>query len=59
MTFDQSETRTAISPVLPATSRKRKKSEIADSESENDGVSDQEFGWGVEDEALNADSLLE
>lgn len=49
-----------MSPVLPAASTKRKRGEIADSESEDgEAASDQDFGWAEDDDALNAASLLD
>lgn len=49
------------SPLLPATSLKRKREEIADSQSEEEetAASDQEFGWIADDETLNAEELLD
>lgn len=38
---------------------KRKRGEIADSESDDEVASDQEFGWAGADDALNADELLD
>ena len=39
---------------------KRKRREIADSESEDEEVaSDQDFGWAENDDALNAAALLD
>ena len=38
---------------------KRKRGEIADSESEDEeAASDQDFGWAEDDDTLNAASLL-
>ena len=60
MIHEQAEIRLNISPVLPAISKKRKRGEIADSESEDeDGASDQDFGWAENDDALNAAALLD
>lgn len=54
-------TRRDVSPLLPATSLKRKREEIADSQSEDEetAASDQEFGWAADDETLNAEELLD
>ena len=42
------------SPVLPTTSLKRKRGEIADSQSEDEEAgSDLEFGWDGDDATLN------
>lgn len=47
--------------MLPATSLKRKRGKISDSQSEDEeaAASDQEFGWADDDETLNAEELLE
>ncbi|MCJ1277836.1 hypothetical protein MMC21_005650 [Puttea exsequens] len=56
--IDQAEVRLDLPPDLPPVSIKRKREEIANSESDEEGnASDQEFGWAG-DEALNADHLL-
>ncbi len=47
------------SPILPATSLKRKRGEIVDSQSEDEAASDREFGWAVDDETVNAEELLQ
>ena len=60
MIHDQVEIRLNVSPVLPAASIKRKRGEIADSETEDgEAASDQDFGWAEDDDALNAASLLD
>ena len=57
---EQAELQLNVSPVLPATSLKRKRGEIADSESEDgDVASDQDYGWAEDDNALNAEGLLD
>lgn len=59
MSMDQAEIRLNGSPVFPAVSLKRKREEIADSDSENEELaSDQEFGWAGQDDASNTDELL-
>lgn len=48
------------SPVVPATSSKRKREEVADSESEDEeAASDQEFGWAGDDATLHAEEWHE
>lgn len=48
------------SPTLPRQSRKRKRREIAESQSEEEeGRSDLEFGWAAEDEQLHSEQILE
>lgn len=48
------------SSALPAVSMKRKRGEIADSESDDEeAASDHEFGWAGDGDALNADGLLD
>ena len=60
MIHDQAELRLNVSPVLPATSLKRKHGEIADSESEDGNTaSDQDYGWAVDDNEFNAEGLLD
>ncbi|KAL9130020.1 MAG: hypothetical protein Q9217_001704 [Psora testacea] len=57
---DDSDFAAGTSAHLPKTSRKRKRDQIADSESDDgDAGSDQEFGWGTDDEALRIDDLTE
>ena len=59
MFHDQAEIRLNVSPILPATSIKRKRGEIADSESEDEeAASDHDFGWAEDDDALNAAALI-
>ena len=58
--LDKSEIAAQVSPPLPEVSLKRKRDEIADSESDDgDAGSDQEFGWGADDEALHTDPVAE
>lgn len=59
--IDESEIPTNISPVLPIMSHKRKRGEIADSDSAEEGEtgSDQEFGWDANEEALDPGNLAE
>ena len=57
--LDKSQLRCQITAETMATNPKRKRDEIADSESEDeDARSDREFGWGAEDETLQAEHLL-
>lgn len=56
---DQAELRLNVSPVLPANSLKRRRGEVADSESEDGDVpSDQDYGWTEDDNELNAEGIL-
>ena len=56
--MDRAKIRLNSSPPLPPTSIKRKRGEIADSESEEgEAASDQEFGWAVDDNALSIEGL--
>ncbi len=59
--MDQADIRRNASPMLPATSLKRKRGKISDSQSEDEeaAASDQEFGWADDDETLNAEELLD
>jgi len=59
--LDQADMIRNASPVLPGTSLKRKRGEIADSQSEDEEAasSDREFGWAGDDETLNAEELLD
>ncbi|KAF6240862.1 hypothetical protein HO173_000654 [Letharia columbiana] len=60
ITVDQTKIRLNGSPVLPATSLKRKRGEIANSQSEDEEAeSDQEFGWAADDHILTTEALLE
>ena len=57
--FDKLQLRYQITAETMATNPKRKRYEIADSESEDeDARSDREFGWGAEDETMQAEQLL-
>ena len=57
---DQAEINLNASPMLPTTATKRKRGEIADSESDDEkGASDQEFGWAENDDVINAEGLLD
>lgn len=48
------------SPVLPIHSHKRKRDEIGDSDSMDEEIgSDEEFGWGSEDDPLATHNLVE
>lgn len=59
MKVDQADIRRNSSPVLSATSLKRKREEIADSQSEEEEpASDQKFGWAGGDDTLEAEGLL-
>ena len=56
----QAEIRPNASPVLLVKSMKRKRGEIADSESEHDeAASDLEFGWAADDDTSDIEGLLE
>ncbi len=59
--LDQADMIRNASPVLLGTSLKRKRGEIADSQSEDEEAasSDREFGWAGDDETLNAEELLD
>lgn len=60
ITVDQTKIRLNGSPVLPATSLKRKRGEIANSQSEDeDPESDREFGWAADDDIRTTEALLE
>lgn len=55
----QAEIRLNASPLLPAVSTKRKRGEIADSDSDDEEqASDREFGWAGDD-ALGVDGLFD
>lgn len=55
---DQTKIRLNASPVMPATSSKRKREEVADSQSENEEAeSDQEFGWAGDDEMITTEAV--
>ena len=57
--LDKSQLRCQITAETMAMNPKRKRDEIADSESEDeDARSDREFGWGAEDETMQAEQLL-
>ena len=52
--------RVSRSPVLPATSLKRKREGITDSDLEDeDAESDREFGWAGNDDAIASEALLD
>ena len=54
MKLDYVEIRRNASPVLQASTLKRKRDEIADSQSDDGtAASDEEFGWAGEDEILD------
>lgn len=57
---DQADIRRNASPI-PATSLKRKRGDIVDSQSDDEdaAASDQDFGWAGEDETLKAEELLD
>ena len=56
--LDEAKIASNLSPTLVPTSLKRKRDEVADSESEaEDAGSDQEFGWGDTEETLQPDNL--
>lgn len=58
--MDQAEIRLDKSPLLLATSLKRKREEIADSQSEDEeSNSDREFDWAGDDDTLTTGVLLE
>ncbi|KAF6224742.1 hypothetical protein HO133_009936 [Letharia lupina] len=60
ITVDQTKIRLNGSPVLPATSLKRKRGEIANSQSgDEDPESDREFGWAADDDIRTTEALLE
>ena len=49
-----------VSPLKPGPPLKRKREEIADSDSENGEVgSDEEFGWAGDEDSLAIESLTE
>lgn len=57
--LDHADIRRNASPILPATSLKRKREQIADSQSEGEEIaSDQVFGWGGEEDTLNPEEML-
>ena len=60
MVVDQTEIRLNRLPVLPATSSKRKREEIADSQSDDEEAeSDREFGWAGDDDTLTTQAVLD
>ena len=59
MKVDHADIRRNASPLRQATSLKRKRDEIANSESEDEEApSDEEFGWAGGDDAVDAEELL-
>ena len=44
---------------MPATSMKRKRGEIADSESDDGPASDLEYGWDGDDDGIDREGLME
>ena len=57
--MDQTEIQLNTSPVLQATSLKRKREEIADSQSEDEEAeSDREFGWARDDDIITTETGL-
>lgn len=58
--ISQEEISMKTTPILLDHSLKRKRAEIADSESDNGDVgSDEEFGWAGDNDSLTAEGLLE
>lgn len=58
--MDQTDIRLNASPVLPATSLKRKREEVADSQSEDEEAeSDREFGWAGDDDIITTEAVLD
>ena len=58
--MNQTDIKSNESPVLQSTSLKRKRGEIADSQSEDEQVeSDREFDWAVEDDATVTEAALD
>ena len=60
ITVDQKNIILNASPVLPAPSSKRKRGEIADSQSEDEEAdSDREFGWAADDDMTTTKAELD
>ena len=58
--MDQTKIRLNASPVFAATSLKRKRGEIANSQSEDEEAeSDREFGWAGDDDIMTKEAALE
>ena len=45
-------------PVHESSQLKRKRGEVADSESEDDGESENEFGWGGDEDLIAAEEFI-